>query len=292
MAGKKTKGGIEDLKAFLNEVIEDITDEDENPVFRELGTKNEKKNIDMDELRQIRKEISESIKDLEDPIKQSKPSTSEEVDTLARIDKMINAGKQEIHKIAKIKEAAVPADPVDKRVEVVEVFEEKLIAKLGSKAHDSAKSIKYLDDSINQSTPSTFEEVDTLARIDQMINDGKPEIQKIAKITEAAVPAEPVDERVEVVEVFEEKLIAKLGSKVQDSAKVDDIGEIKEEKDAIIDSQKATIITSGSGVNNELSENSQDDTGGNVDENNNDFMMVAVMAAAAAFVVLFLKIML
>eukprot|EP00092_Neocalanus_flemingeri_P035514 GFUD01038650.1.p1 GENE.GFUD01038650.1~~GFUD01038650.1.p1 ORF type:complete len:230 (+),score=81.08 GFUD01038650.1:47-691(+) len=214
MAGKKTKGGIEDLKAFLNEVIEDITDEDENPVIRELGTKNEneKNNIDMDELRQIRKEISESIKDLEDPIKQSKPSTSEEVDTLARIDQMINAGK--------------------------------------------------------------------------------PEIQKIAKITEAAVPAEPVDERVEVVEVFEEKLIAKLGSKVQDSAKVDDIGEIKEEKDAIIDSQKDTIITSGSGVNNELSENSQDDTGGNVDENNNDFMMVAVMAAAAAFVVLFLKIML
>eukprot|EP00092_Neocalanus_flemingeri_P097024 GFUD01123581.1.p1 GENE.GFUD01123581.1~~GFUD01123581.1.p1 ORF type:complete len:226 (+),score=78.05 GFUD01123581.1:42-680(+) len=212
MAGKKTKGGIEDLKAFLNEVIEDITDEDENPVIRELGTENEKNNIDMDELRQIRKEISESIKDLEDPIKQSKPSTSEELDTLARIDQMINAGK--------------------------------------------------------------------------------PEIQKIAKIKEAAIPAEPVDERVEVVEVFEEKFIAKLGSKVQDSAKVDDIGEIKEEKDAIIDSQKATIITSGSGVSDELSENGQDDTGGNVDENNNDFMMVAVMAAVAAFVGLLVKLIL
>eukprot|EP00092_Neocalanus_flemingeri_P089157 GFUD01112792.1.p1 GENE.GFUD01112792.1~~GFUD01112792.1.p1 ORF type:complete len:227 (-),score=76.67 GFUD01112792.1:192-830(-) len=212
MAGKKTKGGIEDLKAFLNEVIEDITDEDENPVIRELGTENEKNNIDMDELRQIRKEISESIKDLEDPIKQSKPSTSEELDTLARIDQMINAGK--------------------------------------------------------------------------------PEIQKIAKIKEAAIPAEPVDERVEVVEVFEEKLIAKLGSKVQDSAKVDDIGEIKEEKDSIIDSQKDTIITSGSGVSDELSENGQDDTGGNVDENNNDFMMVAVMAAVAAFVALLVKLIL
>eukprot|EP00092_Neocalanus_flemingeri_P075081 GFUD01092956.1.p1 GENE.GFUD01092956.1~~GFUD01092956.1.p1 ORF type:complete len:213 (+),score=76.81 GFUD01092956.1:58-696(+) len=212
MAGKKTKGGIEDLKAFLNEVIEDITDEDENPVIRELGTENEKNNIDMDELRQIRKEISESIKDLEDPIKQSKPSTSEELDTLARIDQMINAGK--------------------------------------------------------------------------------PEIQKIAKIKEAAIPAEPVDERVEVVEVFEEKLIAKLGSKVQDSAKVDDIGEIKEEKDSIIGSQKDTIITSGSGVSDELSENGQDDTGGNVDENNNDFMMVAVMAAVAAFVGLLVKLIL
>eukprot|EP00092_Neocalanus_flemingeri_P042549 GFUD01046551.1.p1 GENE.GFUD01046551.1~~GFUD01046551.1.p1 ORF type:complete len:226 (+),score=77.98 GFUD01046551.1:42-680(+) len=212
MAGKKTKGGIEDLKAFLNEVIEDITDEDENPVIRELGTENEKNNIDMDELRQIRKEISESIKDLEDPIKQSKPSTSEELDTLARIDQMINAGK--------------------------------------------------------------------------------PEIQKIEKIKEAAIPAEPVDERVEVVEVFEEKLIAKLGSKVQDSAKVDDIGEIKEEKDSIIGSQKDTIITSGSGVSDELSENGQDDTGGNVDENNNDFMMVAVMAAVAAFVGLLVKLIL
>merc|ERR1712096_318545 len=144
MATEKTKGGIQDLKAFLNEVIEDINEEDDRSVISESGKKNgnESKDIDMDELKKIRKEISESIKDLDGTKKQSEISTYDETDTLDRIDEMINSGnpEPEVTKVLEKKEAAMIVDTVDNRVEVVEVFEEKLIAKLGSKADYTAES--------------------------------------------------------------------------------------------------------------------------------------------------------
>ena len=153
MATKNTKGGIEDLKAFLNEVIEDITEEDDKPMISESQKKNQNiaKNIDRDELRKIKKEISESIKASDDDSKTV--LAVDEIDTLKRIDELIDASKPDVENVIKQTEAAKIADPVDKRVEVVEVFEEKLIAKLGSKSDDTFEFIEEKDP-ILQSKPN------------------------------------------------------------------------------------------------------------------------------------------
>jgi hypothetical protein len=153
MATKNTKGGIEDLKAFLNEVIEDITEEDDKPMISESQKKNQNiaKNIDRDELRKIKKEISESIKASDDDSKTD--LAVDEIDTLNRIDELIDASKPDVENVSKQTETAKIADPVDKRVEVVEVFEEKLIEKLGSKSDDTFEIIEE-QDPILQSKPN------------------------------------------------------------------------------------------------------------------------------------------
>jgi len=223
MATEKTKGGIQDLKAFLNEVIEDINEEDDRSVISESGKKNgnESKDIDMDELKKIRKEISESIKDLDGTKKQSEISTYDEADTLDRIDEMINSGNPE------------------------------------------------------------------------------PEVKKVSEKKEALMIVDTKDNRVEVVEVFEEKLIAKLGSKADYTAESYEIDGGVEGKDSIVDSQIKKAV-SESDVNKDLSKNvseekCKDDKKRDTkvcDENNNDFVNVAVMAAFAAFVGILVKLIL
>ena len=64
MMDRDTKGGFERLKTFLNEVMEDIVEDDDESGIEDVKKKKEivTKTINKEELRKIREEVSESIK--------------------------------------------------------------------------------------------------------------------------------------------------------------------------------------------------------------------------------------